>query len=627
MEQREYRIRERLNRWRRTGFVVAGLATLDRAATPLLGGLDDGQDHNPDQLLGMQVLPALDWPAAWLGVHEQLPLNALVIAAGLAVGTGSAVARRRRESERFEQRQRRHAKGWASARDLWNHSGAAAARRSGRTTRPSFDTWACWRRPITEFGAVLGKAVTGSRWVRGRKVVNGWERGMLVIGEPGSFKSTLLAGSVLDFPGPLMVASTKAEFWTGTSEVRARNNGPVLVFDPLSPTAHGEDLQFRWDIVDGCRDSETAQRRAAAIMAASSGKGLNNAEFWQGRARTLLTALLAAADLGGHTLRDVATWLQRENYDRPIKILQHHADQLEPFIINALAQMTDSKAAAASGSAAQTGSQVLEFLASSRVAEMLAPPRGEGTDVEQFLKDGGTLYMITGNNPTLGPVISALAAHITWTAKTLAGGGRMDPPLGFIIDEAHLTMPSVPLHEMAAELRGWGVWMAVAIQNYAQLVEYWGADAARTMRASLQTTVVTGAHDQDDRELYSKRVGMRWEQHVTSSSSSPDDTRRRWLGNWLGLGRTRSEGIQRVEVPILRPDELGQLGTREALVIQNKGGSVIVSFDNHWKRAEALTELVRAERAVGATRFDRIRARRYGWQPRTAEAAEGGDQA
>lgn len=577
--------------------------------------------------MGMEVLPAMDWPAVLAGMHDQVPLNALVIATGLAAGVGSTVAKRYRESDRFQRRQRLRAKGWASFRDLWKHSGSFAARRAGRNTRPSFDAWTCWRRPLTDFGAVLGTAITGSRWVRGRRVVSSWERSMLVIGEPGTYKSTLLAGQVLDFPGPLMVVSTKSEFLSGTGEVRAHRTGPVRVFDPLSPTPHGEELQFRWDIVAGCRDAETAQRRAAALMAASSGQGLSNADFWQGRARNLLTALLAAADLGGHTLRDVASWLQREDFKRPIEVLQHYRSQVEGFMIDTLLQMTDSQASAASGSAAQTGSQILEFLANNRVADMLAPKRGEGTDVEQFLRDGGTLYMITGNNPALGPVISALAAHITWTAKQLAGGGRMDPPLGFIIDEAHLTMASVPLHEMAAELRGWGIWMAIAVQNYAQLVEHWGPDAAHTMRSSLQTLVVTGAHDQQDRQWYCDRVGTRHEEHITSAVSNPDDTLRRWLGNWLGLGRTSTASAQTVEVPILRPEELGRLEPQQALVINNKGGAVIVRFDNHWERAAALTELVRAKQAVEAQQPERVGARRWAPQPRTAEAGEGSDQA
>ncbi|MER7015849.1 TraM recognition domain-containing protein [Saccharopolyspora sp. NPDC000359] len=620
MEHSEYRTRERLRSWRRLGAGAAGLAALDQGVTPLLGLADGGTDNDPNRFFGLAVEPVLDWVPGVLG--SDFPLSGAVIAAGVAASGYAAWQLHRRNTDEWEHRARRHARGWATARDLWRNSGAAAARRSGRQTRPSFSAWACARRPLTEFGMVLGDVITGPRSARGRAMVAGWERGVLVIGEPGTFKSTLLAGGVLDFPGPLMVVSTKNEFITGTADVR-RATGPVKVFDPLSPTATANEDQFRFDYVAGCRDAATAQRRAAAIMAASSGQGLNNAEFWQGRARTLMTALLCAADLGGHTLRDVATWLQRENYERPIKILNHFEAELEPFIVNALAQMKSSSASAASGSAAQTGSQVLEFLADARVAALLAPERGEGTDVEQFVRDNGTLYLVSGSNPALGPVMSALAAHVTWTAKTLAVTERLDPPLGFIVDEAHLTMPSVPLHEMAAELRGWGVWMAVAVQNYAQLVEKWGAEAARTMRASLQILVVTGAHDQEDREMYSERVGERREHHVTETTNAPDDTRRRWFGNFFGEGRTASTGTQRVEVPIMRPEEFSALAAREALVIPNKGAAAIVKFPNHWARAAAMRERMEAERVVGATTFDRIKARR-GY--RTA-AAEEGEQA
>lgn len=596
MEHREYRIRERLQAWRRNGAAAAAVAAADGVGTPLLGTLDDATDHDPHHLAGLNVEPALSWLPHLAGLD--IPVNGLVTGVGLAAAIYAQYGLTHRDSEEFQALQRRRASGWATLRDLWNVSGAAAARRSGKNTRPSFSAWTCWRRPVTEFGAVLGRAVTGSRLARGRRVVNTWERGVLVIGEPGTRKSTLLAGHVIDFPGPLAVISTKSEFLNGTGELRAQR-GPVAVFDPISPQSHAGDQyeSFRWDIVDGCRDANAAAQRAEAIMAASDSDG-NNASFFQGRARAVITALFAAADLGGHTLRDVGTWLQTEDYDRPITVLEHYRDQLEEYLVNALEQMRSSSAGATSGSAAQTGAQVLEFLADSRVADALAPERGTGTDADRFLRQQGTLFMITENRSALAPVMSALFSHLTWTVKTIAANERMDPPFGAICDEAHRTMPGVPLHDHVAELRGWGAWLEVAVQNYAQIEELWGQAAARTMRASLQTTIITGAHDEPDREMFAKRVGTRVETHVTSSVSGPDDTRRRVFGNWFGEGRHRSTGTQRVEVPIMRPEEFSRLAYGEALVLQNKGGSVIVEFPNHWARAADLTEQLHAQSAA-----------------------------
>lgn len=259
-------------------------------------------------------------------------------------------------------------------------------------------------------------------------------------------------------------------------------------------------------------------------MAASAGAGLQKADFWASKGRALFKSLLVAADLDEVSLREVARWLQTEDYSRPLKVLEHHADELEPSLISGLRQYADSGAQVTSSSAAHTATQVVEFLSDPRVADALAPPRGTGLDMEEFLEANGTLFVVTGDGAAMGPVVNSLITHVAWQLKqTVVGTSRgHDPPLGIAVDEAHRTMPSVNLHDMAAELRGWGVWMVVAAQNRAQLVEKWGAEAARTLEACLQTTVICGAHTQDDREHYSSRTGTRREVHVTESISDSD---------------------------------------------------------------------------------------------------------
>lgn len=586
---------------------------LDVPANLLAQGLGNVGTTSSDPDALARALHSPDIPVTLLLLLVSLAAFGLVIAAERA-GTTPGAQRRRV----------RHAAGWVTGQDLRRYSGTRAARSSARTTRPSLSTRERWSQPVSALGVPLGVIQTGSAWVRSRTLTTGFEKSALLVGEPGTFKSTLVANMIMDFPGPAVVVSPKVEYWTGLSELRARTTGPVRTFDPASPDPIPAELQFRWNMVRGCRDAQVAQDTAFALMSAAAGGGLTQADFWKAKGRGLLTALLAAADLDGATLRDVASWMQREDYERPAAVLRHFSDQVEPTLLGFVDQVTDSSAQSASGSVSHTASSVLEFLASPAVADALAPS-DEDTDVAEMLDARGTLFLVTQGNAAMAPLMVALTNHITRTVKqrNRERGRRQDPPLGLFVDEAHLTMPSVPLHEYAARLRSEGVWMCVAVQNYAQIVEKWGREAAHTLRSSLQTLVVTGAHDEEDRERYSKRVGQRTERHVTDSA--PKD---KAAGPLRSLSTAGNASVSTTQVPILPPEQLGQLREREALVMPNKGAAAIVRFAPAWdvaaRRLTALQRKATREQERAASReaaAARARVRRQAATETTAATA------
>lgn len=585
MEKSQFDAQRRERRTGQTGGGVACLAAADGTSLGLV-----------DQLGQLVHQPLISDGALGAG-------GALVLAAGVS-------HRQYRNSEHYRRRRiLTNADGWVTRSDLREASGLGMAKKSSKQTRPGLTTQQRRnRRNGHELAAKIGKVISGSRSVRGAfgrgaaTLYSSFEDGLLVLGEPGNWKSAFLANQVLDHPGPMLVTSTKPEFWDTCAKWRRSTRGPVWIFHP-SGEGYGH-AEFRWNLVRGCRaDADLAWARADALMDSASAGGLSNAEFWTARGRYLLAPLLVAADVQGGTLREVGRWVQGENYEEPRRLLDQavKVGVIEPGMRDVLSQMTSSSAKSASGSAAQTASACLEFLLSGTLARSLCPDDDEETfDFEQLVKQNGTLMLATGDSRVLAPIISAIAAELRRTVirmveqrrqePALLGDGRLDPPLGMVYDEASSTVPSVPVHEHAAQMRGFGVWHCVAVQNFAQVREKWGEEAATTLRSALQSHLVLALNDKQDREYYSEKIGPRFEEHIKSSSSTPDTLATRMFGNPTKRGRSASESPERVKVPIFPPEAFATvLRKGQGLFVPARGHAAVVQITHGMIRAERLT--------------------------------------
>ena len=91
------------------------------------------------------------------------------------------------------------------------------------------------------------------------------ERGILVVGPPGSGKGLHLAiNAILDAPGPVVTTSTKPDNLKTTLTARDAL-GPVGVFDPQGMLSPGFAHHVAWDAVAGCDDPMRAATRADAL--------------------------------------------------------------------------------------------------------------------------------------------------------------------------------------------------------------------------------------------------------------------------------------------------------------------------------------------------------------------------
>lgn len=600
MEHSEYRKRQTERSIRIYGS-VAGLVS----AADLTSGLDV-----LDHLQGAVI--DLPWHGGVTGI----------VVSGLAV-SATLWTRHRRSTLEYQHRQALRAREWAGRRDRRRTIGVPAARSLAAISRPGMTWRERLRAHPAEVGIPVGRTVSGPWSARGHQIVIPWEEGgALVLGEPGSRKSTFLAGVVVGAPGAQVVVSTKDEFLRRTWQARA-GRGPVYAFSPLSSDAMPEGVYpLAWSLVAGCRDPRIAARRAHALMSATADAGLANAGFWESKGRAVLTALLCAADLQGAGLRTLARWLQEERYVEAAEVLERYPDQVEASMVATLRQMVGNADRTAS-SVSHTASAVLEFLQDGRIAAALDADRDNAVDLADFVRRNGTLYMVTDSSPALGPVVSAIWDSIVDAAKEVAIEQRMEgrearlrTPLLLVADEVDKTMPAVPLDSYVAELRGWGVFTLAATQNRARLTKVWGRDGMSALCGSLQVHVIMSLNAGEDREYYERRLGRRSVQVMRVSESAPATVWHRIMGNPVRHGHSQSHSVEEQRVPLWDAEMWSHLERGYAVVVPTRGRPAVVNIGNGWQAAEAAAQHVRA---TAAHREWQEEARRYAEQ-RTREA-------
>src|SRR5205823_4622530 len=82
-----------------------------------------------------------------------------------------------------------------------------------------------------------------------------------------------------------------------------------------------------------------------------------------------------------------------------------------------------------------------------------------GLNVELLLTSRGTVFMLGAEDAQVAPLVTAFTGHLAREARRIAGtmpGGRLDPPLSLVLDEAALICP-IPLDNWTADMGGRGV--------------------------------------------------------------------------------------------------------------------------------------------------------------------------
>ena len=275
-------------------------------------------------------------------------------------------------------------------------------------------------------------------------------------------------------------------------------------------------------------------------------------------------------------MADVARWVGNARDHTALDILERHGGT-PPGWAGDVRQLVEHAPDKTRESVFLTVALTLQFMADPALARSVAPePAAETFDVERFLEQGGTLYLIAAERAhgSLAPLFTALCGHIFETAKVLASygpNGRLDPPLMMALDEAALICP-VPLERWTSDGGGRGIPMVITVQSPSQLFDRWGREAGRTIWSNAAVKLIFGgltvAEHLDD---ISALCGER-DQRVRSHSRSHDGK--------------HSHSMSLRQVPVLSSDALRTLGPFRTLVLHRTTRPVLGRVVPVWKRSD-----------------------------------------
>lgn len=462
-------------------------------------------------------------PAAVLGPHGDVAVFIGVIAAtitaeaGTAVGAGFLIAH--------------HARGPGDPRramltpaELGDLSGPAATHRA-QQLRPT--------------GGQLDTAGRGIRLLSiGRSEVwMSWEDVALIIMGPRSNKTSAVAvPTVLAAPGLVVATSNKADLWALTTAMRGRA-GPVWTFDPQR-IAHVTQTWW-WDPLRSITDADPAARVEAAARLAghfmTSIGGDRRDPFFHAAGEQVLTATLLAAALAGATMREVLAWLQPGRRDA-ITALDRAGAGAEAADLEA----TLAGADVTTKGIYQTARTATKALTSERIMRWITPPdtwRDPPTGTAPIELDlwtllaaakagRATVHLLSKEGAgTAAPVVTALVDRILEIAELLAqaAGGRLEPPVVAVLDEAANICPIRALPQLYSHFGSRGIQVLTLLQSYQQGVGVWGEQGMQALW-SAATIKLVGA-GVDDHTFLQRLSGLIGDHYVERISVSVDRTR------------------------------------------------------------------------------------------------------
>ncbi|WP_323447805.1 type IV secretory system conjugative DNA transfer family protein [Streptomyces yaizuensis] len=406
--------------------------------------------------------------------------------------------------------------GLASARDLsalLPKEGAAKA----IGLRPSLKGTAPKDVAPDDRGVLLGTLKPGRAEVR-----SSWEDVLLAIMAPRSGKTSGLAiPAILRAPGPVLLTSNKAanDAFTATATARAEV-GTVWTLDPQQ-IAHAP-REMWWDILADAHDLAGARQLAGHFVTASVDES-SAGDFWSTAAANTLTALFLAAANDGRPITDVLAWLASPADRTPVDLL--HDAGLDA--VAAQLQGTVAGAVETRDGIYETARQYASCLLDPEIAAWVTPPRRMEKIAEfhpgAFATSRDTLFLLSKDGGGSASAIIAAAADAVMRAAVIQAerdGGRLDPCLLAILDEAANVCKIQDLPDLYSHLGSRGVIPVTILQSYRQGVRVWGESGMDALWSAATVKLIgSGIDDADFADKLSRLVGDHDVRTVSVSTS------------------------------------------------------------------------------------------------------------
>ena len=356
--------------------------------------------------------------------------------------------------------------------------------------------------PPDEAGLPLGVLRPGGPELRAC-----WEDVLLVFMAPRSGKTSEVAvPHVLSAPGAVVATSNRVDLWAITADVRAGQTGErVWVFDPQRIALQPQT--WWWNPLKGVTNVEAAQRLATHFIAEIRGDSQH--EFWSSAAEDVLVSMFLAAGCSGRTLVDVYDWLNRPTNPVPVDLLKANGHTASA---NGLAGRQTGAVETREG-VFETARVAAKCLRDPAIMAWVTPPPFDLEEFEtaNFAATKETLYLMTKESAGgAAALVAAFADRVMQDATVLAErrGGRLDPPLVVVLDEAANICKIADLPQLYSHLGGRGIIPITILQSYPQGVRVWGETGMDTLWAASTVKIIgAGLDDVPFLEKVSQLIG------------------------------------------------------------------------------------------------------------------------
>lgn len=400
------------------------------------------------------------------------------------------------------------------------------------------------------------------------------EDSALGIGPPRSGKGyTYVISDIIAAPGPVVTTSTRGDNMAATIFARSQI-GPVYVFDPEVVT--GRESTLKWSPIRGCEDGNIAKRRAEFLVEGTglgAGDSGNNAEFAT-KATQIMQALLHAAAVGGENLTTLYEWTKDpERARNAVQILQEQStfgwDRGLAATIELPPEQRSAEWFGVSSALGPVDVPDVRALFEAEDEEML--------DIDRFLEENGTLYLISplrpnGKSSGVGVLLVMLLDAIVEAAHVKAQRaeeGRLDPPLSLPLDEIAQIFAWSSLPRWMSAGSGEGIVAKPLFQDRSQARNGWGEQGAQEIWTNGQRKFLLGGSTNDgDLKEIASLVGNRTHRDVNSSWGEDHESH--------SDNKDRREGIE--------PAELRRLPEETSFLIAGRSRAILVDMIPWTKR-------------------------------------------
>ncbi|MBQ0827514.1 type IV secretory system conjugative DNA transfer family protein [Streptomyces tagetis] len=288
---------------------------------------------------------------------------------------------------------------------------------------------------------------------------------------PRAGKSTGIAvPRVLRAQGAVLLTSNKSDVYAVTRAEREKA-GTVWTFDPQG-IAHSPRAMW-WNLLGECHTTEGARRLAGHFVASVNDDSAKK-DFWISAAQNTLTALFLAAARGGAPVRELLGWLADPADRTPVDLLRDAglvamAEQLQGTVRGAVETRDGIY---------ETARQTVSCLLDPEILAWVTPdPRLPEFRPERHVLGHDTLYLLSKDGGGSAAGVIAGLADATMRAGVVAAermGGRLDPPLTAVLDEAANVCRISDLPDLYSHFGSRGINVVTLLQSYRQGARVWG---------------------------------------------------------------------------------------------------------------------------------------------------------